>query len=121
MPAEVPACGMISTPGMNGDGLEKCTPRKRSGLVTGSDSSAMEIVEVLEPMMASGRAAALMRARVWCLMAMTSGTASSMKSASATASSMSLAAQRFCFRISVEPAGKRPSATNWSDSARSLS
>ena len=68
----------------------------------------MEMVDVLEPMMASGRAAALIRARVWCLIAMTSGTASSMKSASATASSMSLAAQRFSLSISVEPCREQP-------------
>ena len=48
---------MISTPGMNGDGLLKCTARNRFGLVTGPDTWT-GMVEVLEPMMVSGRAAA---------------------------------------------------------------
>ena len=59
---------------------------------TASASVAIEIVDVLLPMSASARAAALIRASVSCLSARISGTASSMKSASRTASSMDSAA-----------------------------
>ena len=62
---------MSSTPGMNGAGLLKCTPRKRSGRSTCFASSVIEIVDVFEPMIASGFAA-LMRASVSPLTSMVS-------------------------------------------------
>jgi len=97
-----------STPGMNGIGLEKCTVRKRSGFVTAGASTFTGMVEVLVPMIASGRAAAETRPSTSCLTSGSSKTASSMKSASATASSMVLPAERFAAIFSACPAGMRP-------------
>ncbi len=115
----VVGCGMSSTPGMNGAGFEKCTPRNRSGPVTASASDSMRIVEVFEPITASGRAASLIRRSVACLISSFSGTASSMKSAVATASSMESAAPRWASTRATASAGNRPSATNCSVSAMS--
>ncbi|OUD84647.1 hypothetical protein BC477_17545 [Clavibacter michiganensis subsp. michiganensis] len=117
--SSVPACGISSTPGMNGAGFEKCTPRNRSGFVTASASEPMRIVEVLDPMTASGRAAAEIRRRVACLISSFSGTASSMKSASATASSMDAAGVTAARIRSTASAGNSPSATNLAVSSSS--
>lgn len=117
--SSVPACGISSTPGMNGAGFEKCTPRNRSGFVTASASEPMRIVEVLDPMTASGRAAAEIRRRVACLISSFSGTASSMKSASATASSMDAAGVTAARIRSTASAGNSPSATNLAASSSS--
>ena len=108
----VSACGISSTPGMNGDGFEKCTPRNRSGPATAVARDPMRIVEVFDPMMASGRAAALIRRSVACLISIFSGTASSMKSAPVTASSIDAAGETFARMRSTASAGNRPSATN---------
>ena len=107
----MPSCAMSSTPGMNGAGFEKCTPRNRSGRSTASASLPIRIVDVFEPMIASGRAAAEMRASVACLISIFSGTASSMKSASATADSIDSAAVMRASMRSTASSGKRPSAT----------
>ncbi len=117
----VEACAISSTPGMNGAGFEKCTPRNRDGSVTNSASRPIEMVDVLLPITASGRAALLMRASVGPLMSTTSGTASSMKSAFSTASSMEGAGRRFFSRSAVAPAGNRSSRTKSSDSFSSRS
>ncbi len=119
--SEVPSCGMSSTPGIKGAGLEKCTPRNRSGLITASASELMRIVDVFDPMMASGRAAALTRRRVSCLISIFSGTASSMKSTSATASSMEAAGETFDRMRSTASLGNSPSATNCPASSTSRS
>ena len=60
----VPACAISSTPGMKGAGLEKWTIRKRSGFVTASCSTCTGMVEVLLPMIASGRAARASSGRI---------------------------------------------------------
>jgi hypothetical protein len=50
--SSVPACAMKLYPGMNGAGLEKCTPRKRSGRSSLEARSPIGRVEVLLPMTA---------------------------------------------------------------------
>ncbi len=117
----VVVCGISSMPGMKGAGLLKWMPRNRSGPVTASASTPIEIVDVLLPRIASGDAAALIRASVWCLMSTTSGTTSSMKSAPWTASSIEAAGVRFASIAAVEPAGKRPASSKLRLSVRSRS
>ncbi len=101
-----------STPGMKGAGLEKWTVRNRSGCFTALSSSLTGMVEVLVPMMASGRACSEIFARTSRLTSMRSNTASSMKSTSATASSMVLPAEMFFATRSAEPGAYRPCSSN---------
>jgi hypothetical protein len=70
------------------------------------------MVEVLLPMMASGRAAALIRRSVACLISILSGTASSIRSASATACSTEAAGVTLAAIVSTAPSANSPSATN---------
>ena len=91
-------------------------PRKRSACVRFAARSPIGRVEVLLPMIASGRAAASMLFSTGPLISGCSSTASSIKSASATASGRLSAARRLARTRSADPASKSPWASKSSAS-----
>ena len=119
--SSVPECAISSTPGMNGAGLEKWMPRKRSGCTKLTARSPIGRVEVLLPITASGRAADSILRRTGPLTSGRSKTASSMRSASATASATLSAARRFFRTSSAEPGSNSPRFSKSSASWRSRS
>lgn len=114
----VPAWVISSTPGMNGAGLEKCTPKNRAGSVREPASSAMGSVEVLLPMMACGRALVSMAARTGPLTSGRSTTASSMRSAEATASARDAPAVRCSATAAALPGANSPRSSKSRASSR---
>ena len=93
--ALVPSCFTTSSSDMMGTGLKKCIPMSRSGCFSTEAMVPMERLEVLVPNTASGRAKASTCWKMDCFRSMISGTASTTRSAVATASPRSLTACRW--------------------------
>ena len=110
VPRAVSGPAMTSMPGVHSGGLNQCTPRNRCGSATAAASPAIGSEEVLVAMTAAAGAAAEQRPRTSALSSGSSGTASTTRSAPATAASRSGGVVTRSVR-STASSGSSPAAT----------